>query len=128
MFKQLRFIIYTGTIGQIDDCHDLLVVADRYEILSLKDVCEKKLTKNVTNQVTSQNTIKYLLLASQHQLKTLMKSCFDFISNDLDVYNQQDLNIIKEKYPDLLMKNKNKKTKNKKNKKQKTKNKKQKTK
>ena len=97
VLKELRFM-YTGTIGQIDDRHDLLVAADRYEILSLKDVCEKKLTKNVTIK----NIIKYLLLASKHQLKTLMKSYFDFISNDLDVHNQQDLNIIKEKYPDLL--------------------------
>ena len=98
--KELLRFIYTGTIGQIDDCRDLLVAADRYEILSLKDVCEKKLTKNVT----SQNTIKYLLLASQHQLKTLEKSCFDFITNYLDVYDEQDLNLIKEKDPDLLVK------------------------
>ena len=82
VLKELTFM-YTRTIGQIDDCHDLLVAADRYEILSLKDVCEKKLTKNVT----SQNAIKYLLLAFQHQLKTLKKSYFDFTTNDLDIYD-----------------------------------------
>ncbi|KAF7068166.1 hypothetical protein CFC21_073942 [Triticum aestivum] len=80
VFKSLLHFIYTDSVRPVLDvvmASHLLVAADRYNIMRLKQICEEKLC----NHIDSNMVATYLALAEQHGFSRLKEACFQFLAS-----------------------------------------------
>lgn len=97
IFKKILYSIYTDEVTELDEnAEDLLEAADRFQLLSLKEMCEKSLC----NSVTIERAITILTLAERHNAKQLIDFVADFIINNGDkVVETPEYNIMEESHP-----------------------------
>ena len=75
LFEMLRFI-YTAKVGEgFSKIKDLLVLADKYEVLELLKYCGKNLAKTLTNE----NALQLGVFAETHNAENLLKACTHFV-------------------------------------------------
>lgn len=76
VFEELIKFIYTGKIDQLDNLvHELFVVADKYQIESLKNICHDHLINNLTIQ----SAIQTLMLADLYRDTSLRSKALNFV-------------------------------------------------
>lgn len=81
VFEKMLQFFYTGDAGLDDDeldTTDLLILANKYGVDSLKEKCALYMTENLTVD----NVIGYLVVAHLHQSLSLYKSALKFISQN----------------------------------------------
>ncbi|CAM0955029.1 unnamed protein product [Alopecurus aequalis] len=83
VFKAMLHFIYTGSVPEIDEdqivemTQHLLVAADRYNLETLKVLCEERLC----NYVSKDTAATTLVLAEQHGCADLKQKCFKFLAS-----------------------------------------------
>ncbi|KAI4985481.1 hypothetical protein ZWY2020_018111 [Hordeum vulgare] len=80
VFKALLHFIYTDSVRPFLDvvmAGHLLVAADRYNIVRLKLICEKKLCCHIDSNMVATS----LALAEQHGFHGLKEACFQFLAS-----------------------------------------------
>uniref|UniRef100_A0A0K0FGG1 Speckle-type POZ protein (inferred by orthology to a human protein) n=1 Tax=Strongyloides venezuelensis TaxID=75913 RepID=A0A0K0FGG1_STRVS len=77
-FRALLNFIYTGSTSGIEDfADDVLMVADKYAVLPLKEHCEQLLAKNINVR----NVTRLLTFADTHSAIALKQHCIIYISH-----------------------------------------------
>ena len=77
-FKALLRFIYTGHCEVGNLAEELLVVADKYDIRELKEICAKELRK----KLTVDNAVDLLILSDLHQANVLKDGVMRFINEN----------------------------------------------
>lgn len=86
VMEMLRFI-YTGKVISMEKMNkSLLVAADKYNIVDLKESCEKSLC----NSMTVENVCSLLLLARDRQSPELKRRAVEFISQNSHAVTETD--------------------------------------
>ncbi|XP_057340499.1 speckle-type POZ protein B-like [Microplitis mediator] len=100
IFKNILYSIYTDEVTELDEnAEDLLEAADRFQLLSLKEMCEESLCKSVTVE----RAITILTLAKRHNAKQLVDFVAGFIVKNGDkVVATPEYNIMEESHPSLV--------------------------
>lgn len=98
-FEAFLTYIYTGSIAKMEEIvEDLLVVADKYQVLSLRNLCET----HIADHLDKENAVKYLLVAYLHNFEELKTKALTFVRS----YQQQIVDTVEFKklctYPDLV--------------------------
>ncbi|XP_057318314.1 speckle-type POZ protein B-like [Microplitis mediator] len=76
IFEKILKFIYTDNIDDLDaDAECLLELADKYQLLELKRLCEESLSKSVSID----NAIQLMILADLHNADKLLEFIFEFI-------------------------------------------------
>ena len=102
VFKQLLLFLYTGTAPE--HRHDtitepLFLAADKYQIESLKMICEESLMASLTLD----NVARFLVLAHLHSTPKLMECCMTFLAaNKKIIWARNDWKQLNKNYPDLF--------------------------
>ena len=101
VFKKLIEYLYTGVVSEIYDediTVDLLVAADKYHILALKEDCSIVISR----QLTTENAVPMMILAYLHLVPSLYENSVDFIAaNSLQICSQPDWMEMMILYPKL---------------------------
>ncbi|XP_057319185.1 speckle-type POZ protein B-like [Microplitis mediator] len=102
IFNKLLEFIYTDEINDLDmDAVSLLEAADKYQLLTLKSLCEKSLSKSVSID----NAIALMILADLHNANQLFERVLELIiKNNEDVIDTPEYKILEESKPLLLTK------------------------
>ncbi|KAJ8680810.1 hypothetical protein QAD02_016597 [Eretmocerus hayati] len=89
--KEFFRYIYAAKVTNIDDlAMELLVLANKYGVEDLKNICEENLVKSLRNK----NALHCLNLASHHNAKFLAAKCFKFVmSNAKEISKLQEFDI-----------------------------------
>ena len=78
-FRKFLNFLYGGNIAlealEVDEVTELLVVADRYEVETLRSLCETELL----NRLGSTNVFTLLVMADQYSVTSLRVSCTHWI-------------------------------------------------
>ncbi|XP_048526956.1 BTB/POZ and MATH domain-containing protein 2-like [Triticum urartu] len=80
VFKALLHFIYTNKVSPVIDvamASHLLVAADRYNIGSLKQICEEKLCCHIDSNMVATS----LAIAEQHGFHRLKEACLQFLAS-----------------------------------------------
>ena len=86
VLEMLRFI-YQGKVMQMERVNkSVLVAADKYNIVDLKESCEKSLC----NSMTTENVCSLLLLARDRVSSELKKRAVDFISQNIEAVTNSE--------------------------------------
>ena len=86
VLEMLRFI-YTGKVSQMERVNKMvLAAADKYNIVDLKELCEKSLC----NSMTVENVCSLLLLARDRVSQELKRKSIEFISQNIDAVTSSD--------------------------------------
>lgn len=86
VMEMLRFI-YTGKVQQMEKVNKMvLAAADKYNIVDLKESCEKSLC----NSMTVDNVCSLLLLARDRVSLELKRRALEFISQNVDTVTNSD--------------------------------------
>ena len=93
--------LYTGSAPNMETmAEELLIIANKYQILELLALCEKKLLSNITVA----NVVDLLILADMHNAKDLKQACSKYIyRNSMEVRRTSQWNELKSKFPLLLV-------------------------
>jgi hypothetical protein len=76
VFEELLTFIYTGKSPKAQSmAQKLLAVAEKYEILELKDICEEFIFKDLTNE----NAIQSLINADKYNAMKVLDKIIDYI-------------------------------------------------
>ena len=97
MEEMLRYI-YTGEIFNIADSTrlDLIKAADKYQILDLKEMCEKDIVKTLSDE----NALKILAVADQSNATTLKERTIEFIvANAKTIVEKTEFDFIMNLHP-----------------------------
>ena len=101
VFKQLLQYIYTGKAPEIERegmAHELIVVADKYGVESLKEECANVLIKNLKVE----NASRTLITAHLHSSSKLHESTLFFMSqHSKAVCSRPDWMDLMKTYPEL---------------------------
>lgn len=74
--RGLLEFMYTGKVENLNEkAEELLVIAEKYDVLNLKIICEESLIGNLSFD----NVCRLLVLADLHSAANLKNSCFDFV-------------------------------------------------
>lgn len=86
--KSLIEFLYLGkrAVESSADVRDLFIAADKYDLVELKELCEKVLGDNV--DVAS--AVDIALLADRHSAKSLRKRAIDFIKDNGEAISEQE--------------------------------------
>ena len=98
VLEMLRFI-YTGKVSQMERVNKMvLAAADKYNIVDLKELCEKSLC----NSMTVENVCSLLLLARDRVSQELKRKSIEFISQNIDAVTSSEgwQELVRE--PDLM--------------------------
>ncbi|XP_065214345.1 speckle-type POZ protein-like B [Planococcus citri] len=101
VFRELLHYIYTGNVKNTEMATfvDLLVVAEKYDLQSLKFLCEDALCKRLSND----NAANILIMADLHQSEKLKAAAISFIkSNSFAVMSTDRWKDVLENYSDLV--------------------------
>lgn len=69
VFEDFLHFLYSGELRSDAHVYELILVADRYEVMDLVKVCEKKLLKNIN----SENAEKIFRIANQIEYDSVLK-------------------------------------------------------
>lgn len=99
VFESLLRYIYTGGVDfKCVDAAELMVAADKYGIVSLKEDSAQFLSQNITLG----NASCYLVLSHLHTLPTLLQSTLDFMSRNAQaICSSNDWMDVIKNYPEL---------------------------
>ncbi|XP_057318272.1 speckle-type POZ protein B-like [Microplitis mediator] len=102
IFNKLLEFIYTDEINDLDmDAVSLLEAADKYQLLTLKSLCEKSVSKSVSID----NAIALMILADLHNANQLVERVLELIIKNIkDVIDTPEYKILEESKPLLLSK------------------------
>lgn len=79
-FKSFLYYLYTNTIDIINDISfDLCKLADKYNIVGLKNICERYLGSNLTKD----NAIEYLIKAQEYKFDLLKRAALIYIKSNM---------------------------------------------
>jgi BTB/POZ domain len=102
IFKEILRYIYTGKAEGLECsgvAEALLIAADKYQIKSLKHICETTLCSNLK----SNNVINCLILADIHHASQLKEAAVAFIVKEKAVISEQnDWHKLSKNYPELF--------------------------
>jgi len=102
VFRQFLRYLYTGVAPRLEEeavAQELLVLADKYEVDSLKEECASSLV----HHLTVDNLVVTLRLAYLHSAKDLCEQCLFFTSkNWSDVFSRRDWLQLGKEFPDLI--------------------------
>ncbi|KAG8039028.1 hypothetical protein G9C98_003335 [Cotesia typhae] len=100
VFKDVLKFIYTDIVDNLDDKAEcLLDVANKYQLKTLKILCEESLCKTITIE----NAVTIMVLANEHSAKLLMDYVVDFIVMNMEkVMNTEDYRKLESSKPVLL--------------------------
>lgn len=74
--RGLLEFIYSGEVENLDEkAEDMLMIAEKYNLPTLKMMCEE----NISLNLTSNNVCQILVLAELHLADKLKTACLDFI-------------------------------------------------
>ncbi|XP_043466009.1 speckle-type POZ protein-like [Leptopilina heterotoma] len=101
VFYELLWFMYSGKVRKLNEhACSLLIAADKYDVNSLKTICEIYLHKNLT----SENVVKILKLADKLNSFSLRDNCYTFIKcNFKEVVTSEEFKTLGDCIP-LLMK------------------------
>ena len=86
VLEMLRFI-YQGKVIQMDRVNkSVLIAADKYNIVDLKESCENSLC----NSMTTENVCSLLILARDRVSQELKKRAVDFISQNIEAVTSSE--------------------------------------
>lgn len=97
VFEEALQFMYTGKVDEIKKfANDLLVLADKYDIVGLKAMCERTLCKSLN----SKNALECLNLADLHGAKKLRAESINFVvSNAKQIAQESGFELLR---PNLL--------------------------
>ncbi|XP_011873523.1 PREDICTED: speckle-type POZ protein A-like isoform X2 [Vollenhovia emeryi] len=97
--EMLRFI-YTGKATNLEKMADgLLAASDKYQLNTLKVLCQEALCKSLTIE----NAAEILILAELHSADQLKAKAIDFINTYTDVMDTAGFKSMKKSYPHLII-------------------------
>ena len=70
---------YTGKVSNPDMALKLLPIANKYQFLALKRICESM----ILSQLKAENALSYLILADQHKARDLKRRCIEVCISDI---------------------------------------------
>ncbi|XP_043287880.1 BTB and MATH domain-containing protein 40-like [Venturia canescens] len=79
VFEAFLKYLYTRKIDLKKNVTEFLVVADKYEVCELKDLCEKYMLKNLSEQ----NVVEYLLIADKLCCTALKEKSLTMLQNNV---------------------------------------------
>jgi speckle-type POZ protein len=83
VFEQMLCYIYTGFAPDVDRyAEELLVAANKYALEELKTGCVRVLQSKLNHD----NVLDMLVVADQHEAKTLKEAAFHFLVKRLDIF------------------------------------------
>lgn len=98
VLRQFLAYIYSANIPDLSYAEELLIVADKYNVLSLKDICESHLAKGISVETFS----RVLVLSSFHACQDLKRAALDFfLINSMQIMKSKDWREL-QSHPDLL--------------------------
>ncbi|XP_057325877.1 speckle-type POZ protein-like A [Microplitis mediator] len=103
IFEKVLEYIYTDKVTGLDEiADDLLEAADKYQLLSLKNICQESLSKTLNLE----NAFKLMPLADRYSAEPLVKFITDFLvknikKNNIDI---QDFENFKKSHSSLAFK------------------------
>ncbi|XP_044576398.1 speckle-type POZ protein B-like [Cotesia glomerata] len=99
IFEKILEYIYTDEVTNLDaHAEDLLEAADKYQIQSLKNICQESICKTLTQE----NAFKVSALADLHKADYLLKFTTNFISMNIkNVIKSQEFLDFKKENPVL---------------------------
>jgi BTB/POZ domain len=101
VFKDMLRNLYTGRVLELneDEMIDLFVAADKYQIETLKDLCEQSLRW----KVNLENVVHYLVLAHLHSAPQLLEVSLKILeANKEDIWPLPEWKQLILNYPDLF--------------------------
>jgi speckle-type POZ protein len=78
VFQKMLQFIYTNDCDVGEHAEELLIAADRYGIIDLKDICEEELK----SKLTVDKATRLLTVSDKCQAKTLKKTAVPFINRN----------------------------------------------
>ncbi|XP_057318376.1 speckle-type POZ protein B-like [Microplitis mediator] len=101
-FNKMLEFIYTDKINDLDtDAADLLKAADKYQLLKLKSLCEKSLSKSASID----SAIKLMILADMHNANQLFEHVLELIIKNIeDVIKTPEYKELEASEPSLFSK------------------------
>lgn len=103
IFKSLLEYIYTGSVSTLSEDHfeeDLLIAAEKYGILCLKEECSTAIGKKLSEE----NVIPVLILAHRHSASKLFQMAMDFMArNRQKVCSLPDYEELMEFHPKICL-------------------------
>ncbi|KAJ8668299.1 hypothetical protein QAD02_009962 [Eretmocerus hayati] len=101
VMEKLLHYVYCGIIKNIDDINlELLVIADKYELKNLRDVCEVSMLDCLTIDIVSE----LLVIADMYQLEILKQKAIVFINkNAKKVIKTKNYKNVVAFYPDVIV-------------------------
>ena len=101
VISEMLSYLYTGSAPNMETmAEELLIIANKYQILEMLALCEKKLLSNITVA----NVVDLLILADMHNAKDLKQACSKYIyRNSMEVRRTSQWNELKSKFPLLLI-------------------------
>ncbi|XP_074095897.1 speckle-type POZ protein B-like [Cotesia typhae] len=101
IFKKVLDYIYTDKVDDLNIfVEELLEVSDKYQLLTLKEMCEESLSKNLSVE----NSIRILILADRHNLKKLVEFTKNYIVVKLaSLKNTEEYKALEKSYPALFL-------------------------
>lgn len=101
VFEDMLLYIYSGKIKNPNLAYELILVADKYDLKGLKDICGAILCE----QLSKDTAIKMLILAHTHNVDILKKKALEFIKVNArysEVKNSEIWNVLISFHADLM--------------------------
>ncbi|XP_057322583.1 speckle-type POZ protein B-like [Microplitis mediator] len=91
-FEKVLKYIYTDEITDLDaDAERLLEAADKYQLQSLKEMCQESLS----GTLTVDNALKIMTLADRHSAKDLLEFTIDYMASKIkDIIVTEDFQVL----------------------------------
>ncbi|CAD6220704.1 GSCOCG00011582001-RA-CDS [Cotesia congregata] len=87
IFKKVLDFIYTDHVDDLDsNAEKLLEAADKYQLQSLKEMCEYSLSKTLNVG----NAIKIMILADRYYAKQLKEIAIDYVIANFDKFKNTE--------------------------------------
>ncbi|XP_057324851.1 speckle-type POZ protein-like [Microplitis mediator] len=92
IFEKVLKYIYTDEVNDLNEiADDLLEVADKYQLRSLKEMCQESLSKTLTVK----NALKIMTLADLHSAKDLLEFTIDYMASKIkDIIVTEDFKVL----------------------------------
>ena len=102
VFAEMLHFIYTGGTNEDtlkDVSVELLAAADKYELLSLKEICEDNLCSGLTNS----NAVQYLILGDLYKALKLRENALKEVATNMASIVKTEAYQELKQYPDILI-------------------------
>ncbi|XP_044012390.1 speckle-type POZ protein-like [Aphidius gifuensis] len=101
VFEEFLHYIYTDESPNVDKMPmELLVVAEKYQMDCLKNICEEVICKTINVD----NAASMLVCSDRYQLKKLKEKCLEFMKTNLRaVMSNETFQVYKKQYPEVFI-------------------------